>query len=157
MNAPSARVITTGPKVATVAVDVAACARCAAGRGCGAGLLQRGRTRLLRVRVADGLRLEPGDCVRLELAPRDLLRAAWLVYGLPLLSLVLFVAAATTMAELAGDAGVTAIGAAGLAAGLIASRRILRKDGCLQDLTPTVYERITARDGVPGDAPHAGI
>jgi hypothetical protein len=61
------------------------------------------------------------------------------------------------MAELAGDAGVTAIGAAGLAAGLIASRRILRKDGCLQDLTPTVYERITARDGVPGDAPHAGI
>jgi len=153
MNAPEARVVTTGSNFATVAVEAAAaCARCAAGRGCGAGLLQKGRTRLIQVRVADGLALEPGDCVRLELKPLRLLRAAWLAYGLPLFAMVLFVAAATAMADLAGDIGVMAFGAAGLATGLIAGRRILRRDSCLQHLTPVASERISARGNVPDDA-----
>jgi sigma-E factor negative regulatory protein RseC len=152
MNAPEARVVTTGSTFATVAVEAAACARCAAGRGCGAGLLQRGRTRLIQVRVADGLYLEPGDCVRLELEPLHLLRAAWLAYGLPLLAMVLSVAAATAMADQTSDLGVVAFGAVGLAAGLIAGRRILRRDGCLQHLTPVVSDRISGRDSVPGDA-----
>jgi sigma-E factor negative regulatory protein RseC len=152
MNAPEARVVTTGSNFATVAVEPAsACARCAAGRGCGAGLLQKGRTRLIRVRVADGLDLAPGDCVRLELKPLHLLRAAWLAYGLPLLAMVMSVAAATAMAGPVSDIGVMAFGAAGLAAGLIAGRRILRREGCLQHLTPVASERTSARGNVPAD------
>lgn len=104
------------------------------------------------MRVADGLDLEPGDCVRLELKPLHLLRAAWLAYGLPLLAMVLSVAAATAMADLLSDIGVMAFGAAGLAAGLIAGRRILRRDSCLQHLTPVASERISARGNLPGDA-----
>jgi sigma-E factor negative regulatory protein RseC len=145
MNAPEATVVTAGSDFATVRVEAAAaCARCAAGRGCGAGLLQNGRTRQIQVRVADGLRLAPGDCVRLYFEPRHLLRAASLAYGLPLLAMVLSVAAATAMADLVNDPGVVACGAAGLALGLIAGRGILRRDGCLQQLTPVAY--------VPGDA-----
>jgi len=153
MNAPEARVITAGSNVATVAVEAAAaCARCAAGRGCGAGLLQKGRTRLVRVRVADGLELEPGDTVRLELMPLHLLRATWLAYGLPLLALVLSVAAATAIAGVVSDIGVMAFGAAGLAGGLVAGRRILRRSDCLQYLTPVASEKISARGNIPGDA-----
>jgi sigma-E factor negative regulatory protein RseC len=153
MNAPEARVVATGSTFATVSVDAAvACARCAAGRGCGAGLLQQGRTRLIRVRVADGVDLEPGDRVRLELEPLHLLRAAWLAYGLPLLAMVVSVAVATVMAEQLSDAATMAFAAVGLAAGLIAGRRILRRDSCLQHLTPMVSERINARSNVPADA-----
>ena len=153
MNAPEARVVTTDTSSATVSVEAqTVCARCAAGRGCGAGLLYQGRTRLFDVRVARGLHLQPGDCVRLELAPLHLLRAAWLAYGLPLVALVLSVALATVAAERAGDAGMVAAGAAGLAAGLIAGRRLLRKDSCLRHLTPVATERV----GPSGDAPYAG-
>jgi sigma-E factor negative regulatory protein RseC len=153
MNVPEARVVATGANSATVSVEAqAVCARCAAGRGCGAGLLQQGRTRLLDVRVADGLHLRPGDRVRLELAPLHLLRAAWLAYGLPLFALVVSVALAAVAGEGAGDAGMVAAGAAGLAAGLIAGRRLLRKDSCLRQLTPVA----SARVGTPGDAPYAG-
>jgi sigma-E factor negative regulatory protein RseC len=153
MNAPEARVVTAGSTFATVSVDAAvACARCAAGRGCGAGLLQQGRTRLIRVRVADGVDLEPGDRVRLELEPLHLLRAAWLAYGLPLFAMVLSVAAATVMAEQASDPATMAFAAAGLAAGLIAGRGILRRDSCLQHLTPMVSERINSRNSIPAGA-----
>lgn len=154
MNAPHARVVATGTNVATVSVEAgAACARCAAGRGCGAGLLQRGRTRLLQVRVADGLVLAPGDYVRLELAPSHLLRAAWLAYGLPLLALVLSVTVAVGFG--AGDAGVVAAGATGLAAGLLAGRSILRRDDCLEHLTPTASTKVTPRT-LRGDVPYGG-
>jgi sigma-E factor negative regulatory protein RseC len=153
MNAPEARVVTTDSNFATVSVEAAAaCARCAAGRGCGAGLLQQGRTRLIRVRVADGLDLEPGDSVRLELKPLHLLRAAWLAYGLPLVAMLLSVAVATAVAEQVGDPATMAFAAVGLAAGLFAGRRILRRDNCLQHLRPMVSERINARDNVPGGA-----
>jgi positive regulator of sigma E activity len=96
--------------------------------------------------------LEPGDRVRLELEPLHLLRAAWLAYGLPLLAMVVSVAVATVMAEQLSDAATMAFAAVGLAAGLIAGRRILRRDSCLQHLTPMVSERINARSNVPADA-----
>jgi positive regulator of sigma E activity len=82
-----------------------------------------------------------------------LLRAAWLAYGLPLLALVLSVALATVAGERPGDAGMVAAGAAGLAAGLIAGRRLLRRDNCLRHLTPVATERVSTS----GDAPYAGL
>jgi len=81
-----------------------------------------------------------------------LLRATWLAYGLPLLALVLSVAAATAIAGVVSDIGVMAFGAAGLAGGLVAGRRILRRSDCLQYLTPVASEKISARGNIPGDA-----
>ena len=53
----------------------AVCARCAAGRGCGAGLL--GSTRqpaVIEARVSEGIALRTGDRVRLEFVAAEMLR-----------------------------------------------------------------------------------
>src|SRR5690606_22644192 len=113
-----------------------ACARCAAGRGCGAGLLQKGRTRIFEASVPRGLHFEPGDLVRLELGPEHLLQAAWFAYGLPLLGIILAVGAASFIADARNESLVVAGGVLGLLAGLLASRRILRKEKCLRNMTP---------------------
>jgi sigma-E factor negative regulatory protein RseC len=143
MNAPEARVVAAGSDFATVSVEaVAACARCAAGRGCGAGLLQQGRTRLIEVSVAAGLDLEPGDRVRLELAPERILRAAWLAYGLPLLAMVLGVAFAAGMAQPVNDFVAVVAGAGGLAGGVVLGRGLLRKHACLRTIRPVVLAKM---------------
>ena len=121
-----------------------ACARCAAGRGCGAGLLQKGRTRTFNARVPADLRLQPGDIVRLELKPDHLLQAASLAYGLPLLGIVLAVGAASGIADANNEPLVIACGLLGLVAGLVAGRRILRKEGCLQNMTPVALRHLPA-------------
>lgn len=155
MNGPEARVVAIDGHHATVSVEaVAACARCAAGHGCGAGLLQKGRTRLIQARLGDGLDLAPGDRVRLELTPDHLLRAAWLAYGLPLLVLVLAVAAAARISE-AGEFVVVASGAVGLICGLLAGRLVLNRSGCLQHVMPRVSGKIVQDDG-ESHAPAAG-
>ena len=72
----------------TAIVDIeadAVCARCASGRGCGAGILAaRSGTRRLDIAVGEDLKLSEGDVVDIQLAPRNVLAAALLVYGLPL-------------------------------------------------------------------------
>ena len=135
----------TGGGFATVRVEAStACARCAAGRGCGAGLLQRGRTRTVAARVPRDLHLEPGDVVELRLEPDHLLQAAWLAYGLPLLCSVLAVAAASAVTNADTEWVVILCGFAGLVAGLIVGRRILRTGGCLRDMTPVAARRVAA-------------
>ena len=86
---------------AVVIIDVTApvaCQRCADGRGCGAGLLGADDgPRQVRLKAPQGMTLRAGDRVRLVIAPRQLLRAAWLAYGLPLSGLVLSVAIAVAV------------------------------------------------------------
>jgi sigma-E factor negative regulatory protein RseC len=161
MTKPEATVVATGAGFATVSVKAAvACPRCAAGRGCGAGLLQKGRTRVMQVRVAAGLELEVGDQVSLELAPERLLRAAWLAYGLPLSAMVLGVAVATAALHPGNDFALVAFAAVGLAAGVFAGRSRLARDHCMRRITPVVRERIGSRTceqgGTPSDTPVAG-
>ena len=119
---------------ALVEVDMAsACARCAAGKGCGAGLSLT-RNRRVEARVPPGAEIHAGDTVELTLAPNNVLRAAGIVYGLPL-------AAAASGAALAylvgyGDPAAALAAVAGLAVGLVLAKRRLR--GCLKDFTPEV-------------------
>ena len=122
-----------GPR-ALVEVDMAkACARCAAGKGCGAGL---GLTKSRRVeaRVPPGADVHTGDTVRLVLAPNSMLQAAGIVYGLPLAA----AAVAAALAYLAGasEAAAALAAVAGLFAGLVLAKRRLR--GCLKNFTPEV-------------------
>lgn len=133
-------VIATGPGTATVAVEAAvACERCAAGRGCGAALPGRGRSRRLQVSVPRHLDLEPGDTVKLALESATLLRAAWLAYGLPLTTMVAAVAAASASVE--SEAGAIASGAVGLVAGAAAARRLLLKERGIRRFVPVALER----------------
>ena len=127
----------------TVVVDSpVACRRCAAGKGCGAGLLTGAeRARRVDVCAPAGMRLAVGDTVTLSLSAGQLLRAATIAYGLPLLSLV----AAAGAARLAGDGSSekAAIVAAviGLLAGIVTSRRILRRQRACEHFVPAIDSR----------------
>lgn len=86
--------------------------------------------------MADGLRAEVGDRVELRLAPENLLRAALIVYGLPMMGAVAGVAAA--YAANLGDAAAAAFALAGLGCGLLVGRRRLQRSTTLCRFTPRI-------------------
>lgn len=118
-----------------------ACERCAAGRGCGAGL-QSGENRAKRVNatVTAGLDLRRGDRVSIVMEPRHVLRAAFIVYGYPLLTAVAATLIARTM-EI-GDAASAVAALAGLILGVLVAKIRLGKTRCLREFTPIVVERL---------------
>lgn len=121
---------------ATVDVDAAACPRCLAGQGCGAGLFSgRGGTLSIRVPVRAGLRVSEGDRVHLSLAGRSLVRGALIAYGLPLAGLLLGTIAAGFVA--AGDLVTVGAALVGLSFGFAIGRVIVRRDPCISALCPT--------------------
>lgn len=128
-------------------VDVqaeAVCARCAAGRGCGAGIFSARRgTRRLDVAVDERQKLAAGDAVSIELMPGNVLVAALVVYGLPLAGAA--VAAVLAYGLDLGDAGAALMAFGGLFAGALAGRRRLQSVGCLARFTPTLT-RVVAPD-----------
>ena len=130
-------------------VEVAAslhCARCAAGKGCGAGLLGGDdRPRRVDALITQDLDLVEGDQVAIELAPDNLLRASLIVYGLPLLGAVTGAAGAWLAG--AGDLGAAVTALVGVGVGIMAGRLRLQRAGCLRTFTPVVTARIaTASD-----------
>ena len=139
MDTPEGQVVAVGRQSVTVSVDAAAvCRRCAAGRGCGAGLFgKRQPSTLLDVNVAEGVALHVGDRVRLELLPAHLLRAAWLVYGLPLFGMLLAVVAASQILAPGNDIAAVLFAAFGLVAGALLGRRAVNRSGCLRHCVPT--------------------
>jgi len=142
MDIPKGTVVSlvsrAGDMHATINVDVmTACPRCASGKGCGAGILAAGsRTRQLQVLVDPDLGLAEGDVVDLTLAPRNILRAALIVYGLPMLGAI--VGAAIAYAYSLGDTGAAFAALMGLATGLLLGRWRLRQTSCLQQFMPTI-------------------
>jgi sigma-E factor negative regulatory protein RseC len=117
-----------------------ACARCANGRGCGAGIFQaRAGSQRLDIAIGPDLEVSEGDLVDIELAPQNVLRAALIVYGLPLAGAAIAAALAYRL-EL-GDAGAAVTALGGLAAGAMFCRFRLRDDGCLARFTPSVSRR----------------
>jgi len=127
----------------TAIVDVdaeAVCARCASGRGCGAGIFgaRTGRRRI-DIAVGKNLELGEGDIVDIQLAPRNVLGAALIVYGLPLAGAA--AAAALAFAMSLGDAGAATMALGGLATGMLIAWLRLRDDACLARFTPVVSTR----------------
>ncbi|MEO1037263.1 MAG: SoxR reducing system RseC family protein [Pseudomonadota bacterium] len=79
---------TVSARSVTVRIDAAECPRCAAGVGCGAGLvIGRGRQQSVTV-AARGSRFHVGDRVRLRLAGNDRRRAILLLFAMPIVGLV---------------------------------------------------------------------
>lgn len=143
MDSPVGRIVSVAPGHATVLVDAAlVCARCAAGKGCGAGLLTgASRSRLIDVSVTPGMDLKPGDDVRLTLAPSHLLRAAVLAYGMPLAGVIIALGIAWMMSRTLNDVLAVTLAICGLVAGALFGRHFLNQDDCLKNLVPTVSER----------------
>lgn len=135
---------------AIVGIDVAvACPRCASGKGCGAGLFaDSGRERRVEATVRPGLQLAEGDLVEVVLAPHNLLRAALIVYGLPMAGAI--VGAALAYALALGDIAAASAALAGLALGLLLGRRRLRQHDCLSRFVPTVDKRLPDARAIGG-------
>lgn len=93
----------------------ARCDACMEGRGCGAGVFaallnQRGTT----IELEAGRELQPGDGVVLGLDERQLLRAAWRLYGVPLAGLLGGVLAGALVGGAGNDPAALVGGVAGL-------------------------------------------
>ena len=132
-----ATVVAVSDHGVTLDVDgAAACARCASGKGCGAGFVAGKRSRPIRARLLPGVRVREGQQVNIELAGRNLLRAAALVYGLPLTGALAGASLAWVLQ--AGDPGAAILAIAGIGAGVVASRLRLRRDDYLRRFTPVV-------------------
>lgn len=127
---------------ATVEADFALfCSRCASGKGCGAGVFGGDSgPRRFEAPVIGRLELRKGDEVQIELAPRSVLRAAYIVYGLPL-AVALTASGAAWLAGLSdGEAVLAAIG--GIALGAYLGRRRLQRSDCLRQFTPAIVGRL---------------
>lgn len=140
---PIGRILSVAGPDALVEVDAAAvCARCAAGKGCGAGLTgQPGRVRRVTARIPRGLAVRPGDRVRLDMAPRAVTELALWAYGLPLAGLVAGAVAGALLLDPVSDAVTAAAAAAGLLVAAIAGRRRLGNRSCVDRFRPTVAGR----------------
>lgn len=126
-------------------VEIAAslrCARCAAGKGCGAGLLGGdAKPRKVDALISGGMDVRAGDEVTIELAPDNLLRAATIVYGLPLIGAI--GGAGIAFLFESGDLWPAGLALAGIASGMTAARLRLRRTSCLRRFTPMITRRLT--------------
>lgn len=142
MNNPRGRVLSVSPGQdgvhAVVAVDDApVCPRCAAGKGCGAGIFAAGSAaRQIEAIAAEGIHPRVDDRVEISLAPDNLLRAAGTVYGLPMIGAIAGAGVAYWLWP--GDAGAALLALLGLGAGLAVSRWRLRQATCLRQFTPRI-------------------
>lgn len=129
---------------AVVEIDaVIACERCASGKGCGAGLLGgRSGERQVKATVTADLNVRDGDIVSIVLEPRNLLRAAFIVYGYPLAGAVL--AAIAVFSAGFGDGVAAASALSGIIAGYFVAKVRLRNTQCLRDFTPMVVAKLTS-------------
>ena len=123
------------------------CHRCAAGRGCGAGLLgSNEKPRRVETSIPAGMTLAVGDQVRLTVAPRHLLRAAILAYGLPLISMLVFVAIAWGFGAADSDLLAVAFALTGLVAGFLLSRRLFAAEAACEQFVPVIESFAGAAD-----------
>lgn len=84
--------------------------------------------------------LAEGDLVEIALAPNNLLRAALIVYGLPLLGAV--VAATLAYTWTLGDASAAGAALLGLTVGIVLGRWRLRQEACLRHFVPSIEKRL---------------
>ena len=119
--------------------SVAVCARCAAGKGCGAGLFgAKSSPTTIQIELPSSGVFNEGDPVRLEISSKRLLHASMLAYGLPL-------AGALTLTFLGGlfiqplpDIVAVALAGSGLIAGFLAGRRQLQNESCVRRFRPEI-------------------
>jgi sigma-E factor negative regulatory protein RseC len=129
------------------------CARCAAGKGCGGGLLGRWLgNRLHHIRAHNPYGLPVDSWVELALDERKLLLAACLMYLPPLLGLLLGASLAGALLGLA-EWVVILSGLGGFVIGLLPARLLSGRQRGASLAMPTITRRLA---GPPSDCPTAG-
>jgi sigma-E factor negative regulatory protein RseC len=119
------------------------CERCESGKGCGAGLLgKQGGDKYVEATLAAGIVVGDGDHVSLMLEPRNILRAAIIVYGYPLAGAVL--AATVAFAIGWGDIAGAFAALTGIVIGILVARIRLRNRRYLRNFMPVVVDRLSA-------------
>jgi sigma-E factor negative regulatory protein RseC len=151
MDRPQGRIIellpdTRPPRAVVEVLATVQCPRCAAGKGCGAGLLGGSDgPRRVDALLPRELELRDGDAVWLDLEAQDLLRAALVAYGAPLAGM-LVVAGGAYFAALSDLQAILATLLGGFI-GAVMGRRYLSRRGCLRRMTPRVTGRCAAGEG----------
>lgn len=142
MDRACGKIVSVSEATATVSVAATGCPRCAAGKGCGAGLLTGpSESTEIEIQLRPGHHYRVGEDVTLSIASSSLLRAALLAYGLPLAGTVLALTIGWfVMAPLSDLAG-GLIALAGLLAGFAAGRSQLRKDAWCKQFVPSIDRR----------------
>lgn len=142
MQNPQGRIVSVHAGYAVVEVDAElVCERCASGKGCGAGLLGGGAgAQRISVSVPADLDVVDGDLVSIVLQPKDILRAAVIVYGYPLAGAVIGAIAAAIAGF--GDVAAAVAALSGITVGFLSASRRLRNARCLREFTPAVVERL---------------
>ncbi len=133
-------VVTVNYPRAIVRVSGMSCARCMEGRGCGMGLLGSGqRPREIEARIPERLGMvKPGQRVRLMFGRQELLRSTWVIYGVPLLSLLSGLGLLALVFPDAGDGVAVGVAVISLAIGATFSAVVSRRRSCVRSLVPSV-------------------
>ncbi len=149
MESAIGRISALDEQVATVVVESpVACKRCAAGKGCGAGIFPDGmRKREISVAIPEGMSVREGDAIKLTIGPKFLLRAAMLAYGLPLACMIAFLGLTWMLTGNPGDGPGIVIAILGLAVGLFVGRRILNQQSICDQFVPTIVSDSDVRIG----------
>jgi len=144
MEKTRGRILSVQPDGASATVEVETvnfCARCSAGKGCGAGLFGNNRgPRQFKAPVLGPMELHAGDEVQIELAPQSVLHAASIVYGAPLAGMLVAGGIAYLLEMTDGLSALVLIG--GIIGGATISHRRLRHRSCLRQFTPTITQRL---------------
>ena len=140
MESPVATVVAVELGSALLSVERnVACARCASGKGCGAGFLAESKASAeLRLQIPEGVILRPGDTVNLIMEPANIFSAAVYVYGLPLIGVVGALVVGRILVGPLTDGVAVAIALLGLLTGFVSGRRILRRQRCIEQFTPGI-------------------
>lgn len=127
-------------KTATVVVkSTAVCHRCAAGKGCGAGIFQSAeKPRHMQIEIPDGMSVRQGDSIDLQIGAGYLLRAALLAYGLPLITTLVTLLLLQTSGFGTRDAIGIVAALAGLSGGLAIGRVFLRRGSICDQFVPSI-------------------
>lgn len=143
-----ARVLWLAGDVAWVRCEsLAGCQRCAEGRGCGGGIFARllgDRLQEIPVKTTDTVR--PDDWIMVGLEPAAVQNAAFLMYGLPLILLML----GAILGDVAGgDAAAFAGAALGLGGGFLLARRLAGTGGMSARYQPVMLRRLDPGEPCP--------
>ncbi len=110
-------------------------------------LVGSSRLRQVEASFSASLDLAEGDNVEIALTPNNLLQAALIVYGLPMLGAVAAAGFAYVMAL--GDAAAASAAIVGLLSGLVVSRWRLQHAACLGNFVPRVAKRLRRAQAGP--------
>lgn len=126
------------------------CGSCAARAGCGHGMLNSARAGVSKGLLKAALPVDKTlvvslhDTVEISVPEQGFLRAAWLLYAMPLLTMLLAAGladhfwASLGLSQAAMDLRVTVAAASGLGAGLLLLRFLSQRMGADPDLQPRV-------------------